>query len=227
MKDPNMLAHRAASFAAVIATIGGVLATTACSGTAGTVSPTSQGGQELTKRVDGTPTGNGQTCSWEGTAVAAGTTPPAPPSYSVGASFPSPDGCNECSCSPQGIMCTMRPCAPAAPPLCNAVPKCAPGEHVDQKTCTCVLDAGGCNAFPECASGEHVDENTCTCVLDAGGCNAFPQCSQGQHVDDKTCSCVPDGCSDIPACPSPRAGCGYGAPVCTNGVATCGPLVCV
>jgi hypothetical protein len=193
-----MLARRTLTFTLVIAAVG--LTTAACSGRVGTVNATNQSGQELTKRADGTATGNGQTCSWEGTAVAAGTAQATPPSYAVGATFPSLDGCNEGSCSPQGFMCTMRACAPAPAPVCNAFPKCAPGEHVDDKTCTCVLDAGGCNAFPKCAPG--------------------------QHVDDKTCTCVADACSGIPECPAPPSGCSYGPPVCSNGVNSCGPLVC-
>lgn len=58
--------------------------------------------QALQKKKDGTPTGNGQTCAWDN----GGT-------YKVGDTFKSLDGCNDCSCSAQGILCTMRACAPA------------------------------------------------------------------------------------------------------------------
>lgn len=89
---------------------------TACSSGDVAVGSTSQ---ELQKKKDGTPTGNGATCSWDDTVsseVASGgtTTTPAPNgTYNLGDTFKSPDGCNDCSCSAQGILCTLRACAPA------------------------------------------------------------------------------------------------------------------
>src|SRR5690606_6658734 len=37
-------------------------------------------------------------------------------SYEAGASFPSSDGCNTCSCSEGGVACTLRACAPDETP---------------------------------------------------------------------------------------------------------------
>lgn len=73
---------------------------TACSG--GTVNVGATQEQELKKKTDGGTTGNGQTCGFDDT-----------PAYSLGQTFKSPDGCNDCTCTEDGIMCTMRACAPA------------------------------------------------------------------------------------------------------------------
>lgn len=75
--------------------------------------------QALKKTKNGGATGNGQTCSWDDTVsydVATGTTTstPAPNGpFKVGDTFKSTDGCNDCSCTAQGIVCTLLACAPA------------------------------------------------------------------------------------------------------------------
>lgn len=72
--------------------------------------------QQLVTRKDGQPTGNGHTCSWDDTvaydAVSGKQTTAAAPNgpYKVGDTFPSLDGCNDCSCTKDGIMCTERSC---------------------------------------------------------------------------------------------------------------------
>lgn len=70
--------------------------------------------QALKKTSSGNPTGNGTTCSWDDASTAATAT-----TYKVGDTFKSPDGCNDCSCSAQGIMCTQRACAPAGGGSCT------------------------------------------------------------------------------------------------------------
>lgn len=81
--------------------------------------PVGSANQELKKKKDGGPTGDGKTCSWDdsvGYDVDSGTTTvvPAPNGpYKVGDTFPSLDGCNQCSCTENGIVCTERACAPA------------------------------------------------------------------------------------------------------------------
>jgi hypothetical protein len=42
--------------------------------------------------------------------------PPAEPDHQIGDWFPSPDGCNRCTCTEIGIMCTVQMCAPPVPP---------------------------------------------------------------------------------------------------------------
>lgn len=145
----------------------------ACSGDDPTAGKSGSTQQELKKKQDGSPTGNGTTCSWEGTGQTVAVAPPttstddngtsaSPPYegddvessapgqepqgaagndgttaslpsddvsstvYPVGQTFKSPDGCNDCSCSPNGIVCTVRACAkdpPASPPstVCPAI----------------------------------------------------------------------------------------------------------
>lgn len=62
------------------------------------------------KQTDGSSTGNGTTCSWAGTALSQQTGNKDTAAYPVGATFPSLDGCNDCSCTTQGISCTKRGC---------------------------------------------------------------------------------------------------------------------
>lgn len=50
---------------------------------------------------------------------APGCAPPPPPPYHVGDHFPSPDGCNICTCTPNGIACTAMYCPPPPPPTCG------------------------------------------------------------------------------------------------------------
>ena len=102
---------RFASFFLLGATV--ALSVAACSGGQIAVGSTDQ---QLLSRKDGKPTGDGLTCSWEDTvaydaATGKETTTPAPNGpYKVGDTFPSVDGCNDCSCTKQGIMCTVRSC---------------------------------------------------------------------------------------------------------------------
>ncbi len=112
----NRIGFRFTSSLVVLATLlPATLAISACSAGGESVGSTQQ---ELKKRKDGGPTGNGRTCSWDDTVVynaATGkaTTKPAPNGpYGIGDAFPSPDGCNDCSCTAQGIACTLRACAP-------------------------------------------------------------------------------------------------------------------
>ena len=80
----------------------------------------SQSQSMLQKKKDGTPTGNGTTCSWDDSVSSDGTiTPSRGAAYKNGDIFASLDGCNECSCTAQGIACTERTCAPPALDVCS------------------------------------------------------------------------------------------------------------
>lgn len=77
--------------------------------------------QALKKQKNGAPTGNGTTCAWGDTPVASDGAVGSSPStsvYKVGDSFKAPDGCNDCSCSAQGISCTLRGCPPGGGGTC-------------------------------------------------------------------------------------------------------------
>jgi hypothetical protein len=63
--------------------------------------------------------------------------------YRVGDDFKSPDGCNECSCTPEGITCTIRQCSvppspPSPPHACTAEAKiCPDGSSVGRSGPNC------------------------------------------------------------------------------------------
>lgn len=82
--------------------------------------------QKLQTKKDGTATGDGQTCSWEGTVSydSCGSKETVP-TYKLGEEFASIDGCNECACTTKGIMCTVRSCA-GDPGTIDPVPPVAP-----------------------------------------------------------------------------------------------------
>jgi hypothetical protein len=103
------------------------LVVVACGGETVNVGSTSQ--MELKKNKDGTPTGNGQTCSWDDSVSSDGTTSPSPNGqYKVGDEFPSLDGCNSCACTTQGIACTDMACSspPGGPGGCTEEAKQCP-----------------------------------------------------------------------------------------------------
>ncbi len=94
------------------------IAVTACTSSTGDESGSNAGA--LKTKKDGSPTGDGKTCSWEGVDssvsydVATGKTTTTPTQYKLGDSFPALDGCNTCSCTANGIFCTLAMCTPPA-----------------------------------------------------------------------------------------------------------------
>ncbi len=133
-----------ASFLLVAATVPLVLV--ACGGQTVSVGRTDG---DLKKKKDGGPTGNGQTCSWDDTVASDGSVTPAPNGpYRVGDTFPSPDGCNNCSCTAEGIACTEMACDPG-PGTCTYEGKTyargAKFPAVDGcNTCTCTEYGASC-----------------------------------------------------------------------------------
>lgn len=93
---------------------------TACSG--GTVNVGTQE-QELRKKSDGGATGNGQTCSIDDTTQ-----------HAIGETFKTPDGCNDCTCTKDGAMCTLRACAPACT---EEAKQCPDGSYVSRTGPSC------------------------------------------------------------------------------------------
>ncbi|CAN5908929.1 hypothetical protein BH11MYX4_BH11MYX4_59720 [soil metagenome] len=86
--------------------------------------------QALQKKKDGTPTGNGSTCSWD--------TPTSSDAKNVGDNFKAPDGCNDCTCTAQGIACTLRDCAPACT---EEAKQCPDGSYVARTGPKCEFSA--------------------------------------------------------------------------------------
>lgn len=78
--------------------------------------------QAIKKTPSGGATGNGATCSWDDAVSSTGggttTTPSSSAPYKVGDTFKSADGCNDCSCTAQGIACTLLACAPGGGGAC-------------------------------------------------------------------------------------------------------------
>jgi hypothetical protein len=79
--------------------------------------------------------------------------------YAIGASFPSTDGCNQCTCTASGVACTERACLDAAP-LCTSNADCASGAecaYLIADTCSATGScqpthvSPACDAIPICA----------------------------------------------------------------------------
>src|SRR5262245_52347908 len=116
----------------------------ACGGETVNVGSTSQ--MELKKKADGSPTGNGTTCSWDDTVSSDGTTSSSPGGqYKVGDQFASPDGCNSCACTDGGIACTTKACStpPGGPgQACTEEAKqCPDGSYVSRTGPNCEFAA--------------------------------------------------------------------------------------
>lgn len=75
--------------------------------------------QQALKKTDGGASGDGGKCSFDDVPVSSDGTVATHAEYSVGETFVSPDGCNTCSCTASGIVCTQLGCtndpAPGTP----------------------------------------------------------------------------------------------------------------
>lgn len=219
-----------AAHSLLILSAGAVLLTAACSGGQIAVGRTDQ---ELQTRRDGSPTGDGQRCSWEGTAVydAVSTTgnaasPVVVGPYNLGESFKSLDGCNDCTCTERGIMCTVRACnnAPGEePPTCDLMARICkdgstarPGPRPCERICP-EDGVQGCRADAQrCPDGKLVGRVPPSCD--------FAPCSGGQVCTDDVKQC-PDGsyvsrtgpnCEFAP-CPSEPVACTTEVKQCPDG----------
>lgn len=191
----------------------------ACSGSDVPVGASGTSSQQLQKKKDGSATGDGSTCSWEGTTAydtaaatnagsgtaqsgTVGAPPAAPngtpttpvPTYVVGDDFKSIDGCNECSCTAQGIMCTLKACpAPPTPAPCPALARmCKDGSTGKQG--------------PNCSQICPEDGTVIACTDDA------KKCPDGSYVPRVAPSC------DFAACPTGGGTiCGAPSKVCPDG----------
>ena len=129
--------------------------------------------QALQKKKDGSPTGNGTTCSWDDTVSSGATTTPSPGGpYALGDSFKSQDGCNDCSCTAQGITCTLRACAPApGGGACSEEAKqCPDGSYVARTGPSCEFAACpepvACTTeAKQCPDGSYVGRSGPSCAF--------------------------------------------------------------
>lgn len=192
-----------------------VLSVAACSGGDIAVGKTNQTEQELKKRTDGGPTGNGQTCSWEGTVgydVATGTTTTTPGAgpFSLGQDFKSLDGCNDCTCSAQGIMCTLRACNPGGGGTSPGNPGNGPACSLEAKICPDGSSVG--RGGPNCEFSPCPGTGGNACTDDAR------QCPDGSWVGRSGPNCEF-------VCPPGNIACPADAKLCPDGsyVARTGP----
>jgi hypothetical protein len=160
------------------------IASVACSGGMVAVGKSEQ---QLQKQTNGQPTGNGSTCSWEGTALYDGASgKPGAEASNVGDTFKSLDGCNDCSCSASGIMCTVRTCSsPPSNGTDAGEPKCA----TLARECAC---GGFASIGPNCELiCPDVDESSCPPVDES---KLGPVCTS----DDKWACPAGQTCTEFP-----------------------------
>lgn len=96
--------------------------------------------QALQKQKDGKPTGNGSACDWDLPASSDGTAGSTASTTKVGDNFKAPDGCNDCTCTAQGIACTLRDCGGNVG-CTEEAKQCPDGSYVGRHGQFCQFDA--------------------------------------------------------------------------------------
>lgn len=192
-----------------ILTLAAGLAVTACS--SGDVAVGSSD-QALKKGPNGGPTGNGKTCSWHDSvsydaATGKTTTTPSPNGeFTVGQTFKSTDGCNDCTCTTDGIACTLRACATDPIACTDDAKQCPDGSYVGRtgpkcEFAPCPAPHACTEEAKQCPDGTTVVRSGPKCEFapcppDAVACTAdAKQCPDGSYV-----SRVPPSCEFKP-CP--------------------------
>jgi hypothetical protein len=157
--------------------------------------------------------------------------------YAAGEGFKSSDGCNECSCGPDGnVACTLRACIPQ-PASCGGLAgiKCGDGQYCDMgASCGAADQPGMCTDVPEvcdtlydpvCGCDDKTYANACEAarakasVGHKAACGAVGGCDyNGEHhnsgdaypADDgcNKCSCQEDGTSVCTKIACPAPRCG-------------------
>lgn len=161
----------------------------------------SQQTQALKKKKDGAPTGNGSTCSWDDTVSSDGTstTPSANGAYKVGDTFKSLDACNNCTCTAQGISCTLLDCGPPAGGCSEEAKQCPDGTYVGRTGPSCAFAPCGTKACTEeakqCPDGSSVGRSGPNCAFapcpTGVACTTeAKQCPNGSYVGRTGPSCA-------------------------------------
>lgn len=99
--------------------------------------------------------------------------------YKVGDSFPSGDGCNQCSCTAMGVACTLLACASDS------------GVDADPASCA---SSGGCLNGPACGAiccktGERCDNGVCKCGTNAA-CPTGDMCAAAGPLGGNACGSI-------------------------------------
>ena len=113
--------------------------------------------------------------------------------HQIGDSYRSPDGCNTCSCTRNGEICTLRYCSPDPVPDCEPY-HCADGTEIDR----CTADGHVINYFaPPCMThGGEVSQGT-RCMGD-NDCPSGTVCSTRYGDCESACDPGVEAC--IQAC---------------------------
>ena len=161
--------------------LGGCGGSTAQDGTGGSGGGTGGGGSGGTAGTGG----SGGGCDWQGQH------------YAPGQTFPAGDGCNSCSCEPNGqVACTLMACVQG----CDYNGKLyQPGESYPAtdgcNTCTCQMDGQSICTKLACAvtctyAGKTYTMGEQFPALD--GCNTCTCTDQGISCTEMLCACNPD-----------------------------------
>ena len=158
----------------LILAVAGVIALSASACSSGDIAVGSTQ-QALQKKKDGTPTGNGATCSWDDTVAYDATTgqqtttPSANGEHKVGDSFKSLDGCNDCTCTAEGIACTVKECGPPAGGCTEEAKVCPDGATVGRTGPNC--------EFAPCPTGQACTQEAKLCPDGSYVSRTGPSCT--------------------------------------------------
>lgn len=174
----------------------------ACGQEASVPDSSSNSEQQLQTKKDGTATGDGSLCSWNGTVAAdtCGTTVPG--SYKLGEEFRSIlDQCNDCTCTAKGIMCTVRICSPdEEPPVTPPPGDVDPVPPIGGNPPPSPPPGGGvCPALHRVCKGDApplADENGCLTRCPEDG-NVYRACDDLARIckDGSAAKQAPDSCA--------------------------------
>lgn len=132
-----------------------------------------------------------------------------PAGVAIGEGFPSPDGCNTCTCTQHGVACTERACAPQSPTPPTSGDRCLSDQDCGENG-VCSTSYGDCQSA--CEPGAEVCIQAC-----AGFCSPA------------TRPCRPYVCADgtvYPACNPSGYTINYFSDPCLGSNPRCGDGVC-
>lgn len=170
--------------------------------------------EQLQTRSNGSPTGDGTTCAWEdpNTSVSSEGGETVKTVYQVGDKFKALDGCNDCTCTDEGITCTEIACDPNSMDPGN--PGASQGCSEEAKVCpdgSTVVRSGPSCEFAPCPSnsslGPSCDNDSFTCSNSAEECYYFSASKELRCASNPCSVCAdPSKCSIQETFP-PRVDC--------------------